>query len=327
MSCVVSVGVFYFGKVLLWGDFVCVVDNYQLFGWLDCWVGESVELLVQNLDWKCVYDVLFEIYYVFFGLCSKLVLCGYFLVSCDVLQWWFLLLLVVCLEVVELLLFIGCSLLVMFNVWLGLLCMVCQVFSDEDVGLVLNELVDVCFSISIDFSVYNVIFCDFFDGQIIGLMECLLCDVGYLDVVLKQVLLVFGLLLQLVFSGGDVNVDRVLVFLLVCDLLYWLLVVVFWLDIVFCFVVCGDFELVVLICNDVVLMMVVGFNGVDWYVLCVVLDLVEVGDFLICVQQVEWVDDYLYSDYNFNCFVSYLDCDDLVLSMVCSLFGEIFLGI
>ncbi|MET4617197.1 type VI secretion system protein ImpM [Stenotrophomonas sp. 2619] len=326
MSRVVSAGVSYFGKVPSRGDFVRAADNHQLLGWLDRWAGESVELLSQNPDWKRVYDDSPDIHYAFLGSRSKLVLCGHFLPSRDASQRRFPLLSAVRLEATEPLPFIGRSPLAMSNAWSGLSRMARQAFNDEDAGNALNELADARFSISTDPSAYNATFRDFLEGQTIGSMERLLRDAGHPDISLKNALLALGLLLQPVLGGGDVNVDRALVFPLVRDPLYRPLVAAFWLDIVACFVARGDFELAVLIRNDAAPSMLVGFNGADRHALRAVLDPAEAGDFLIRLQEAQWVEEYLHSDYNLNRLASYLDRDDLALSTARSLFGETFLG-
>lgn len=326
MSRVASVGVSYFGKVPSRGDFVRAADNHQLLGWLDRWAGESIELLSQNPDWKRVYDASPEIHYAFLGSRSKMVLCGHFLASHDASQRRFPLLSAIRLEAPEPLPFIGRSPLAMANAWSGLSRMARQAFSDEDAGTALAELADARFSISTDPSSYNATFRDFLEGQTIGSMERMLRDAGHPDVSVKQSLLALGLLLQPVLGGGDVNVDRALVFPLVRDPLYRPLVAAFWLDIVACFVARGDFELAVLLRNDAVPRLLVGFNGADRHALRAVLDPAEAGDFLIQLQDAQWVDEYLHSDYNLNRLASYLDRDDLALSTARSLFGETFLG-
>ncbi|MGD3046629.1 type VI secretion system-associated protein TagF, partial [Xanthomonas oryzae pv. oryzicola] len=86
------------------------------------------------------------------------------------------------------------------------------------------------------------------------------------------------------------------------------------------------FELAVLIRNDAAPRMLIGFNGADHQALRAALDPREAGDFLIRVQDADWVEDYMHSDYNLNKLASYLDRDDLALKTARKLFGETFLG-
>ncbi|MGE8258495.1 MAG: type VI secretion system-associated protein TagF [Stenotrophomonas sp.] len=326
MSRVVSAGVSYFGKVPSRGDFVRAADNHQLLGWLDRWAGESLELLSQSPDWKQRYDEAPEIHYAFLGSRSKMVLCGHFLPSRDASERRFPLLSALRLDAPEPLPFIGRSPLAMSNAWSGLARLARQACQDSDAAQALAQLADARFSISTDPSDYNGSFQDFLESTTVADLEQRLRDSGHGDVALRQVLPALGLLLQPVLSGGDVNIDKALVFPLVRDPAYRPLVAAFWLDLLSNFVARGDFELAVLIRNDAAPSMIVGFNGADRQVLRAVLDPAEAGDFLIRTQHSEWVDDYMRGDYNLNRFGSFLDRDDLALATARKLFGETFLG-
>jgi type VI secretion system protein ImpM len=222
--------------------------------------------------------------------------------------------------------FIGRSPLAMSNAWSGLARLARQACQDSDAAQALAQLADARFSISTDPSDYNGSFQDFLESTTVADLEQRLRDSGHGDVALRQVLPALGLLLQPVLSGGDVNIDKALVFPLVRDPAYRPLVAAFWLDLLSSFVARGDFELAVLIRNDAAPSMIVGFNGADRQVLRAVLDPAEAGDFLIRTQHSEWVDDYMRGDYNLNRFGSFLDRDDLALATARKLFGETFLG-
>ncbi|KAG0954939.1 hypothetical protein G6F31_013009 [Rhizopus arrhizus] len=326
MSRVVSAGVSYFGKVPSRGDFVRAADNHQLLGWLDRWAGESLELLSQSPDWKQRYDEAPEIHYAFLGSRRKMVLCGHFLARRDASARRFPLLSALRLDAPEPLPFIGRSPLAMSNAWSGLARLARQAYQDSDAAQALAQLADARFSISTDPGDYNGSFQDFLENTTVADLEQRLRESGHGDVALRQVLPALGLLLQPVLSGGDVNIDKALVFPLVRDPAYRPLVAAFWLDLLSSFVARGDFELAVLIRNDAAPSMIVGFNGADRQVLRAVLDPAEAGDFLIRIQHSEWVDDYLRGDYNLNRFGSFLDRDDLALATARKLFGETFLG-
>ncbi|AAW76770.1 type VI secretion system-associated protein TagF [Xanthomonas oryzae pv. oryzicola] len=326
MSREVSVGVSYFGKVPSRGDFVRAADNHQLLGWLDRWAGLSVDLLSQNPDWKRLYDEAPDIHYAFLGSRSKMVLCGHFQPSRDASQRRFPLLSAVRLEASEPLSFIARSPLAMSKVWSGLSRMAKQAMVADDAGPALTALADTRYTLSTDASAYNATFNDFLDIQTVGSIEALLRTAGHPDVSLKKLLPALGLLLQPILAGGNVSVDKALELPLVQDALYRPLLAAFWLDIVACFVARGDFELAVLIRNDAAPRMLIGFNGADHQALRAALDPREAGDFLIRVQDADWVEDYMHSDYNLNKLASYLDRDDLALKTARKLFGETFLG-
>jgi len=322
----VNAGVSYFGKVPSRGDFVRAADNHQLLGWLDRWAGESVELLSQNPDWKRIYDEAPEIHYAFLGSRSKMVLCGHFLASHDASRRRFPLLSAVRLDSQEPLSFIGCSPLAMSNAWSGLARLARSAFQAEDAGAALAQLAEARFSISTEPKDYAASFDDFLENTTVGQLEARLADSGHGEVSLRRLLPALGLLLQPVLTGGDVTVDKALVFPLVRDPVYRPLVAAFWLDVVARFVTRADFELAVLIRNDAAPSLVVGFNGADRQVLRAVLDPAQADDFLIRVQHSEWVEDYLHSDFNLNRLASYLERDDLALTTARTLFAETFLG-
>lgn len=326
MSRAVTAGVSYFGKVPSRGDFVRTTDNHQLLGWLDRWAGESLELLSQSPGWKQRYDEAPDIHYAFLGSRSRTVLCGHLLASRDASERRFPLLSVVRLDAAEPLPFIGRSPLAMSNAWSGLARLARQAYLDEDATDALAKLGDTRFSISTEPSDYNGSFQDFMENCTVGEMEQRLRDGGHNDVSLKHMLPALGLLLQPVFSGGDVHIDKALVLPLVRDAVYRPLIAAFWLDMISSFMTRGDFELSVVIRNDAKPSMVVGFNGADRRVLRAVLDPEEDNDFLIHLKHAEWVEEYLGSDYNLNRLGSFLDRDNLALATARKLFGETFLG-
>ncbi len=326
MSRVVSAGVSYFGKVPSRGDFVRAADNHQLLGWLDRWAGESLELLSRSPDWKRRYDEAPGIHYAFLGSRSRMVLCGHFLPSRDASERRFPLLSALHLEARDPLPFIGRSPLAMSNAWSGLARLARQACQDSDATQALAQLADARFSISTDPGDYNGSFQDFMENTTLADLERRLRDSGHGDVLLRQVLPALGLLLQPVLSGGDISIDKALVFPLVGDPAYRPLVAAFWLDLLSSFVARGDFELAVLIRNDTTPCIIVGFNGADRLVLRAVLDPAGAGDFLIQIKHSEWVDDHLRGDYNLNRLGSFLDRDALALATARKLFGETFLG-
>lgn len=321
-----NAGVSYFGKVPSRGDFVRATDDHQLVAWLDRWAGQSVELLSQNSDWKRLYDGAPDIYFGFLGSRSRAVVCGHFQPSRDASDRRFPLLSAVRLEASEPLAFIGRGPLALSKVWTGLSRLATQAVADADATGTLAEMATTQFTLNPDAVAYNATFNDFLEMQSVGALERLFTDSGHGQVRLRQVLPALGLLLQPLLAGGNVAIDKALEFPLVRDPLYRPLVAAFWLDLVSSFLGKGDFELGVLMRNDAAPRMVVGFNGADHRALRAVLDPREAGEFLIRVDQAEWVDDYLHGDYNLNRLAGYLDRDELALKTARKLFGETFLG-
>lgn len=326
MSRDVTAGVSYFGKVPSRGDFVRASDNHQLLGWLDRWAGQGLELLSQSPDWKRVYDQAPGVRYAFLGSRSRTVLGGHLRPGSDASQRRFPLLSAVRMEVADPLAFIGRAPLALNKVWAGLSRLSAQAIADADATDALAEMAEARFLLNPDAQAYNATFNDFLEMQTLVSLESLLQAAGHTEVRLRQVLPALGLLLQPVLAGGNVSVDKALVFPLPADAAYRPLVAAFWLDIVARFVARAEFELAALIRDDATPQLLVGFNGADPLILRAALDPQAAGDFLIHVQRAGWVDEYLQTDYNLNRFASYLERDKLALGTARKLFGETFLG-
>ncbi|MDN5780709.1 MAG: type VI secretion system-associated protein TagF [Luteimonas sp.] len=326
MTQVASAAVSYFGKVPSRGDFVRTADNHQLMGLLDRWAGSSIELLSQNPDWKRLYDEAPDVHYGFMGSRSKLVVCGHFLPSRDASQRRFPLLSAIRVEVGNPLGFLARSPMALTRVWSGLSRQAREAVNAEDASIPLQALAEARYDLNIDPAAYAAPFADFLELQTIGSLQRLLRESGHDDVLLRRMLPALGLLLQPVLSGSGVSIDKGLELPLPHDPLYRPLVGAFWLDIISSFISRGDFELAVLIRDEAMPRMIVGFNGADHQTLRAVLDPQFADEHLIRIHNAEWVDEHLPADYALNKLASYVDREELSLKAARRIFGETFLG-
>jgi type VI secretion system protein ImpM len=322
----VSAAVGYFGKLPSRGDFVRSADNRQLMNQLDRWVGSSMELLSQNIDWKRLYDDMPELYYAFMGSRSRLVICGHFLRSYDASQRRFPFLSAIPLEVAEPLRFIARSPMALSRTWAGVARLAREAIEAQDATTPLIDLTNARFQVNTDPAAYDSAFADFLEMQTIGSLQRILRESGHEHIQIRHMLPALGLLLQPVLSGTDVNIDKALELPLPRDPLYRPLVTAFWLDVVAAFLGRGDFELAVLIHDKQMPQLLIGFNGADQQILRTAIDSQVAAEYLIRLCDSEWVEDYLPGDYALNKLASYIDRDDLTLKSARAIFSETFLG-
>lgn len=327
MSRHVSLGISYFGKIPGRGDFVRHGDNHQLIAWLDRWAGEGVELMSQVPDWKRHYDAAPAGYFAFLGSRSRTALCGYIRPSHDSSGRRFPILSAVHIEVSEPLPFIGRSALLMQQAWVRQSQLAIDACMQEDATPALLAWGNARIEMEADPQMAEPEFSKFLETMRLGDMEMLLRDAGHRDIALRQVLPALGLLLQPLLAGGDVAIDKALVFPLPRDPASRFLMAAFWLDLLANFVSRADFELAVLISASPEIGMLVGFNGADRQILRAAMDPLGAGDFLIHAKQAEWVEAYLAGDFSLNRLAGYLDHPDLSLASARKLFGETFLGV
>ena len=326
MTQTMAAAVGYFGKVPTRGDFVRTADNHQLMTLLDRWAGGGIELLSHNPDWKRLYDEAPGLHFAFLGSRSKLVVCGHMRPSHDASGRRFPLLSAVRTEVANPLGFIGRSPMALNRVWTGVSRLSRQALAAEDAGEVLQELGETRYELSVDLGAHAAPFDDFLETQTIGSLQRLLHASGHTRLLLRHALPALGLLLRPVLTGAGVTIDKGLELPLPADPLYRPLAAAFWLDIVAAFLARGDFELVVLVRDDQPPRMIVGFNGADHDTLRAAIDPMAGDEYLIRIEDADWVEDQFAADYALNKLASYVDRDDLSLRSARAIFGETFLG-
>ncbi len=326
MTREMSAAVSYFGKLPSRGDFVRTLDNHQLMALLDRWAGAGIELLSQEPNWKQLYDSASDVDYAFLGSRSRLAICGHFLPSRDASERRFPFLSAIRLDVSDPLGFIARSPMALMRLWAGLGQKAAQAQAADDPTAVLRELADSRYDLRTDPAAYAAPFRDFTGMQTVGSMEALLHQAGHAHAQLKFMLPALGLLLQPLLAGGPAQIDKGLEFPLPRDALYRPLVASFWLDLVVGFIARADFELAILASQEQTPRLIVGFNGADSQILQAVLDPRVASEYLIRIEDSEWVEDQLAGDYALNKLASYIDRPELSLQTARKIFGETFLG-
>lgn len=326
MNRFVSVPISYFGKIPTRGDFVRNGTQLQLIAWLDRWAGEGLELMSQAVNWKQHYDAAPSGHFAFIGTRSKTVLCGHIRPSHDSSGRRFPLLSAARLETTEALPYLARSALLMQPAWGQLSQLMAAACTQEDTAPALAQLADVKLELAVDPAACDSAFSTFLEQTSLADLHMLLRDAGLNDIALEHLLPALGLLLQPLLAGGDVAIDKALAFPLPRDPAYRYQVATFWLDLLAGFVARVDLELAVLLGGDAQRSMLVGFNGADRQILRAAMDPASAADYLIRVDQADWVEPYLAGDFNLNRLSSHLERSELKLSSARKLFCETFLG-
>lgn len=316
----------FFGKIPTRGDFVKASDSHHLMFLLDRWAGNALELLAREADWKRIYDETKSMNFAFLGSRSKQVIAGHYLPSHDSSQRRFPFLSATRMEVPVPMDFIGRSPLVLSRLWASLFRMSRDMVDTADPSDPLRAMSDARLSLNLAPAAYDASFFDFLDMQMIGSLQDILRQTGHGQIVLKWVLPALGLLLQPALTGAAVYIEKGLSLPLPRDPLYRPLVAAFWLDLVAGFVGRSDYELAVLIKEEDVPRLVLGFNGADGNTLHSVLDARAGRERLIRLDDAEWVDEQLRADNALRKLASYLESDELSLYSARQVFRETFLG-
>lgn len=320
----------YFGKLPSRGDFVRTAESHPLMILLDRWAAQGVELLAQDPDWKQLYDSAAPLHFAFLGSRSKLAIGGHFLPSRDASERRFPFLTASRIEVTQPLGFIARSPLALSRLWTSLAKLGRQALTAVDAGEPLRELAESRIAINPDPAAYEAPFNDFLDLQDVGSLQELLRQSGHSRVQLRWTLPALGLLLQPLLTGDASRIDKAISLPLPRDALYRPLVAAFWLDLIAGFIGRADFELALLVQDasqgGTGPQLIVGFNGADGRMLQAALDPRIGSEQIIRIDDADWVEDHIGSDYALNKLVSYLERDELSLRVARKTFAETFLG-
>lgn len=320
-----------FGKLPSRGDFVGGEGNHQLMQMLDRWAGHALEQMAGNPSWRQLYDQAAPLHFAFLGSGSRVAVGGHFLPSHDASGRRFPFLVATRMEVPRPLSFIGRSPLALARPWTLMARLGQQALAAGDASVALREIAATRLSISADPQAWEAAFSDFLELQDLGALQALLHASGHTRLCLRRMLPALGLLLQPVAAAGG-GVDKGLSLPLPDDGLYRPLVAAFWLDLVSGFLGRADFELVLLLREqgtggDGTARLLVGLNGADGRTLHAALDPAEGAERFIAIDDPEWVDEQLATDYGLNKLASHLDRPDLALRTARDAFNRTFLGI
>lgn len=173
---------------------------------------------------------------------------------------------------------------------------------------------------------YDASFSDFIDFQTVAGLEQMLRAEGH-TIRLRRTLLALGTLLQPVMSSGSSRLEKGLTLPLPADPLYRSLVASFWLELVSRFLQRADFELSLFLGRiNGAERLVIGFNGASSRTLHSIISPLAYAEQNINIDDPEWVDQHVSTEYGMGKFVSYLDQPQLSLRVAVDTFREVFIG-
>lgn len=323
----------YFGKIPSRGDFIKGSYNPQVSKILDGWLSQTMELLAEDALWKSIYDRAQPLQYVCMGSRSKLAIAGFLAPSRDSAQRRYPLVLATPLEVDQALDFMAGVPLLLQPFWQK--CQqVCSrlTYPEVDTEAQLRELdglqipVRAVFRETAEHGAYEA----FIHGHNLLHLDQMLNPPGQAaeqNVSVRRLILALGLLLQPVMASAVSRLDKGLSLPLPMDPGSEALVASLWLDFVSRFVQRADFELAVFI-GEVQdrRRLVIGFNGLSAKSLQSVFHPQVYVEHNIDIDNAEWVEDSIHSNYALYKLVSYLEQPQLPLEVVLGAFREVFIG-
>lgn len=315
----------YFGKLPSRGDFIRNQNDHQLIALLDRWADANLQSLAQATDWKQRYDETGGIHYAFLGSRSKLAIAGHLRASHDASGRRFPFLTAVRFEVPTPLPFMACSPVALAPVWSELSRNSAAVVLADDPTAPLERVSECAFSGN-GLSGHQAGYDHFLDSQTFSSIEAVLNAGRQSGVRAGQVLAAAGLLLQPLLTSQSVSVDRYMAFPLPADPLYRPMVASFWMDAVSSFLGRADYEVAMAIRDQAQPQLVVGFNGADREILAATIAPNLYREQIIAMDQSDWVEEQLKSDYALAKLSTYFDRPDLSLARARTVFRETFLG-
>ncbi|MEJ8857264.1 type VI secretion system-associated protein TagF [Variovorax robiniae] len=318
----------YFGKLPMRGDFVKGIYNPQLLRVLDNWLSQGMELLSEDPRWKLIYDDAAPLHFVCLGSRSRLAIAGHVRPSHDESSRRYPFLVAVPLDVDKAIDFMSGAPALLQPWWDLVSLRVTDLATSSDMEADLRSLEAVPFHIDTAFkgSAAHSAYHDFIrDYSLLRIEQTLNFD-GH-KVSLRRMTLALGLLLQPVMASTVSHLEKGLTLPLPRDPLLQPMVATFWLDIVARFFAKADFELV--LCVSAVSglpRLIIGFNGLSPRTLQSVLHLQVHAEQNIEIDNPDWVEESIHSNYAMYKLVSYLEQPQLPLEIVLSAFREVFIG-
>ena len=332
-SALQTLKVSYFGKIPSRGDFVKGSYNPHIFKILDTWLSQTMELLADDALWKSIYDRVPPLQFVCMGSQSKLAIAGLIAASHDGANRRYPLILAMPLEVHQALDFMTGSAMLLQPFWRD--CQLASeelVHSDAEQDARLRELEALQLPISAAFhsSAEHDEYAAFIRGRNLLHLEQMLNSANQaseLTVSVRRLVLALGLLLQPVMASGVSRLEKGLTLPLPEDRSTEHLVASLWLDFISRFLQRADFELVAFITQiQGRRRLLIGFNGLSAQSLLSVMHPQHYLEQNIEIDNAEWVEDSIHSNYALYKLVSYLEQPQLPLEVVLNAFREVFIG-
>lgn len=324
---ILTLPISYFGKLPAHGDFVRASENHRpLIAILDRWATEGLDLLVQDVAWKSLYDSAPGCHFAFMGSRHRSVIGGHLLPSVDASGRRFPFMAGVTFEVAKPLEFLARSPLAFTRIWSRLGRELPLAKQANEPAHILSELREQKADLIVCPDTLYRTFGDFLQVQTMGSLQQMLNTAGH-QVNVRRILLALGLLLRPVMSSGAPKMGKGLRLPLPTDPLQRHLVSALWLDLIAEFLGRADFELMLLQRGEHQPTMTLGFGGASARGLYGVLDpRIEEHD-TIWLADPEWVEQEVGMSYPLKKLSTYTSQPGLSLSTARATFREIFLGL
>lgn len=318
----------YFGKLPARGDFVKGIYNAPLLRVLDNWVSQGMELLSEDPRWKIIYDDASPLHFVCLGSRSRLAIAGHLRPSHDEASRRYPFLLAAPLDIDKALDFMGGAPALLMPWWGAAAQRVNDLVASEDPEVALKNLEATSLSIDTTFkgSPQQADYRDFVRNHSLLRIEQMLNFDGH-HVSLRRLVLALGLLLQPVMASAVSHLEKGLTLPLPRDPAYQPLVATLWLDLIAQFFARADFEMIFFLSSiEGRPRLVIGFSGLSPKTLQSVIHPQIYTAQNIDVDNPEWVEESIHSNYAMYKLVSYLEQPQLPLEIVLSAFREVFIG-
>jgi type VI secretion system protein ImpM len=316
----------YFGKLPSRGDFVRSAQHPALIQNLDTWQSQVMERLSVDPRWKLVYDAAPTVQFAILGSGAAAGLAGHWLASQDASGRRFPFVTAAVFETDAPRDFMPVSPLGLSRLWARL----------EQVSRVAHAATELAHAqgslaapleMDIQVRTAHAALADFLDMQTVASLEQMLAAAGT-RISLRQATLALGLLLQPAMSQGSSRLNKLLCLPLVHDPAMRGAVASYWLHLILGFFRRHALELGVFLSTvDGRPHLMLGFQGASAWALHAIVDpplLAEQGVFL---NEVEWVEDEVGSDYGLRKLSNYMRDPGLPLSQVLQTYNEVFMGV
>lgn len=312
----------YFGKIPSRGDFVKNTSHPQLVSTLDGWLAQTMELLVDDPQWKAIYDASSPLHFAFLGSHSKLGIAGHLVPSRDASSRRYPFLTAATFEIARPMEFIAHSPMAFTRLWQRMASGIDGVMRPEDATHALQALNDIDAHIGENADGFD----SFMELQNLERIEHMLRSNGHAGR-LHDVIIAIGLLLEPVMASGSSHLDKGLILPLPDDPLYRNLVAQFWMSLVAPFLSRADFELALFLGKvGGKQRLVIGFSGASAHTLATTLTPNGIATGHIVLEEAPWVRNHIGNSHGLTKLSSYLDQPQLSLRVALDTFREVFIG-
>lgn len=323
-----TVPMLHFGKLPSRGDFVRSSGAHApLLQTLDRWLSGCLEAMSQDARWKLLYDRASPMQFAFLGPRNPRGLAGCLMATMDASGRRFPLITAAPIGIDDPATYLGRAPLALARPWHALCAMARMLVEAEDVAQVLGEF-DPQLECEGSATAYDAAMRDFCELQTVGSLQMMLTQAGH-QVLVRQLLLGLGLLLQPLPASGQRRLEKGLALPLPRDRVQRPLVASMWLELVGAFLDRADFELAMflpLTPDDQPPTLWLGFDGASTRTLHAMFDPSVADEVFIDACAAEWVEPFAREDYAVRKLSSYLAHDGLSLRQAVRTFKETFLG-